>query len=320
MKRASLCTLLWLSVCLASGGAFPQPGQEEQEGEQKGPPRFRTEVEQVVLYAAVYDQQNQLVSSLSREDFTIYEDRVEQQITYFGKDDVPSTIGLIIDTSGSMRPHIRNVVQAVKLFLSMNHPENELFLLRFNDEVLLEENFTRDVMDIQDALDNLIVSGGTALYDAIYLGVEKAQQGSEPKKVVIVFTDGEDKDSYYSHEELLDKIRESEVQVYIVAFLDPELEKDGGFFGIFKSEKQKIEQRIQTIAEETGGKAFFPEEIGELDGSFQQIAEELRNQYRLAYISSNPTADGKWRRIDVRVEQARERGLKVRARKGYYAK
>lgn len=293
---------------------------EQQPSTKKGPAQFRAEVDQVVLHAAVYDKEGQLLSGLTKDDFTVYENKVQQQITYFGQEDVPSTIGLAIDSSGSMRNKMDLVSQSTKLFLEMSHPENELFLVDFDDEVLLEEDFTKDVEDIREALDNIIVSGGTALYDAIFLAIDKAQQGSEPKRAVIVFTDGEDKDSYYRYEELVEKIRETDVQVHIVAFLDAELDSSSGFFGVFKSEKAKIKEKINNIAALTGGKAFFPEETNQLKGAFESIAQELRKQYRLAYVSSNPTRDGAWRDIDVTIKQAKEKGLKVRAKKGYVAK
>ncbi len=273
-----------------------------------------------MLYASVYDKDSTLVADLEKEDFTIFEDRIQQEITYFGRDDVPSTLGVVIDSSGSMRDKFDLVNEATRLFLSKNNPENELFFVAFKDEVRLEQNFTRDVEDIYDALDNVIISGGTALYDAIYLAVDKALQGNEPKKTVIVFTDGEDKDSYYSHQELIEKVEESDVQLYIVAFLDSDLSKSGGFFGVFKSAREKIQQKIRDIPKSTGGEAFFPDEISQLNEVFHSIAYELRNQYRLSYVSSNTTRDGTWRRTDVVVKDAKERGLKVRAKKGYFAK
>jgi Ca-activated chloride channel family protein len=284
------------------------------------PAQYRTEVDQVVLYSTVYDQDSNLVSGLQIEDFTVFEDKMEQEITYFGQDDVPSTVGVVIDSSGSMRDKFDLVTDATHLFLSMNNPENELFFISFKGQVRLEEDFTRDVDDIYDALDNMIVSGGTALYDAIYLALDKASEGDEIKRSVVVFTDGEDKDSYYSHEELLEKVEESDVQLYIVSFLDSDLETSGGFFGIFKSAKDKIQQALRELPESTGGAAFFPDQIEELSEIFRSIAYELRHQYRLAYISTNPVKDGSWRRTDIVIKEAKKRGLKVRAKKGYFAK
>ena len=219
-----------------------------------------------------------------------------------------------------MRNKMTKVEEAMNIFLDQNNPENELFLIRFDDDVELEEDFTQEVEDIRDAIGNIIVRGGTALYDSIYLSTEKSRQGNEPRRVVVVFTDGEDKDSYYTHEELLEKVREAEAQIYIVAFLDSELSDKKGFFGVFKSEKNKIEEQINSIADVTGGQAFFPKQVSELNPIFEAIARDLKNQYRLAYISGNREKKGEWRRIDVTVDSAKERKLKVRSKRGYYAK
>ena len=281
--------------------------------------RFKADVDQVVVYAAVYDTTGQLVSTLTKEDFEVYENKVVQDVTYFGLDDVPSTIGIVMDTSGSMRGKKELVDQAAELFLELTHTANELFLLAFNSDVKIDEDFTRDIEDIRDALFNQIVTGGTALYDAIYLAVEHAAEGSEPKKVVIAFTDGEDKDSYYELEEVIEKVEESDVQVFLVAFLDQNLPDDGGFFGMFKSPRDKVTKAMASIAETTGGKALFPQKKEDIEEAFKMIAYELRNQYRLAYVSNitEEEDDEGWRSVQVRLLNARERGLRVRARKGY---
>ena len=250
--------------------------------QQGTPAQFSTAVEQIVLYASVYDKDSILVENLEKEDFTIFEDRIQQEVTYFGRDDVPSTLGVVIDSSGSMRDKFDLVNDATRLFLSKNNPENEMFFVAFKDEVRLEQDFTQDVEDIYDALDNVIISGGTALYDAIYLAVDKVLKGNEPKKAVIVFTDGEDKDSFYSHKELIEKVEESDVQLYIVAFLDSDLSSGGGFFGVFKSAREKIQQKIREIPQSTGGEAFFPEEISQLEriGHLWTVGDKY---YKLAY-------------------------------------
>jgi Ca-activated chloride channel family protein len=281
-------------------------------------PRFRAEVDQVVVYASVYTDEGTLVTGLEIEDFQIFENRIEQEIATFARTEVPSTIGIVLDSSGSMRSKMPLVEEALELFIDQTNSDNELFFVRFDDEVELEEDFTREFDDVRDAIGNVIVKGGTALYDAIYLSVDKAQEGSEPKKVTVVFTDGEDKDSYYTQEELIEKVREEEAQVFIVAFLDEDLDDDRGFFGVFKSQRNKVQEAITQVAEETGGKAFFPEHIDELATVFESIAYELKNQYRLSYRSSIQEENNEWRRIDVKIVDAKEKGLRVRARKGYY--
>jgi len=282
-------------------------------------PLFRAEVNQVVIYTSVYDSNSQLVAGLTEEDFQVFEDRVEQNIVDFAQTDVPSSIGIVLDSSGSMRNKIGKVEQALELFLSYDNSRNELFLIRFDDEVELEQDFTRDIEDIKDAISNVIIKGGTALYDAIHLSVEKVSEGSEPRRILLVFTDGEDKDSYYELDELLDQVEESDCIIFIVAFLDNELSEDKGFFGLFKSKKQEVREEIASITESTGGKAFFPNQVEELDPIFRQIALELKNQYRISYLPSNEAKDGAWRRIDVKVRNAEEKGFKIRAKKGYFS-
>ena len=283
-------------------------------------PRFSASVTEIIIYASVYDSQSKLVSNLTRDDFEVLEDRQPQRIDTFILTDVPSTLGLVLDASGSMRNKQSIVEEAVELFLDLTNPRHELFLIAFDDQVELEEDFTRDVEDIRDSVRNIIVKGGTALYDATFLAIDKAEQGHEPKKVAVIFTDGEDKDSYYEYEEVLEKARESETQIFIVAFLNQDLSDDAGFFGIGRSDRQKVVRAVQDLVDVTGGKAFFPEETGELKGVFEDIATELKNQYRISYQSTNTEFDGSWRRIDVKVKNARERAFKVRARKGYYAR
>ncbi len=285
-------------------------------------PRFRADVDQIVVYVAVYDEHGQLVSTLNKDDFEVYENKILQEVNYFGLDDIPSTIGIVMDNSGSMRGKKDLVDRATELFLETNNPSNELFLLAFNSEVKIAEDFTRDFEDIRDALFNQIVSGGTALYDAIFLAVDHASQGSEPKRVVIVFTDGEDKDSYYILEEVVEKVEESAVQVYLIALLSEDLSDDEGFFGVFKSQREKVSKAMSSIAESTGGKAYFPQKASELQGVFKQIGYELRNQYRLAFVSNivEEANEEGWRTLRVRVANAREKGLRVRARTGYYTK
>lgn len=332
-RWTAVATLLLLLVPFASGEPQKkeqsrpkdpptlerQPPQEAADDDKEKSEGFKVgvKVDQVVLNATVYDKDGRLVTDLSKESFTIFEDRAQQTITNFNLVDMPSTIGVIVDTSGSMRNKLDQTLRAVNLFLESSNPENELLLVTFNTEVSLAEDFTKDVLDIKDGLNNIIVSGGTALYDAIYLGIEKARTGHEPKKALVVFSDGEDRDSYYSYENLVDKIKESDVQVYVVVFIDESLDKSGGFFGIRKSEREKVEEKMHGIAETTGGKSFSADKIENLPAIFKAIAFELRNQYRIAYVSTNPLRDGKWRDIRVALNDPK---LRIRAKRGYYAR
>ncbi|HEY3130711.1 MAG TPA: VWA domain-containing protein [Acidobacteriota bacterium] len=297
--------------------------EHKEKKDKQGGFRIGVDVNQVVVNVTVHDRNGGLISNLKEQNFQVYEDKVLQNITNFGQVDVPATVGLVMDNSGSMKRKIDLVGKAAKLFIDKSNAENELFLIEFSQDVNLIEDYTRDFDDVRDALDNMIVSGGTALYDAIYLAVDKASQGSEAKKVVLVFTDGEDKDSYYKLDELLSKIKDSDVQVYMVIFLDEDIGTESGFFGIKKSEKEKLQKKMSEIGEATGGKVFYPERLDDLPAVFATIANELRNQYRMAYVSSNKVRDGKWREIRVQLANLQPKELqqyKIQTKRGYYAK
>lgn len=326
--RLGLASLVISSLILALPNISPAQKAREREPDLRraGPPEpgkqrptIGVEVNLVVLHTSVLDKNGQFVNGLRKEDFRVFEDRVEQQISLFKQEDVPITLGLVIDTSGSMRNKIDPVIQAALLFVKASNPEDEVFLIGFNTEATLVEDFTNDIDDLEESLNNLIVGGGTALYDALYLAVKKAQEGSMQKRAIIVISDGEDRDSYYKLEEVLDKIRESDVQVYAVGFLEPEEER-GLFEGLFsKSKREKAKEVLTQMAEETGGKAVFPRSISELDGIVKAIAHELRNQYSIGYISSNQAKDGSWRTVRVVLNRPDAKNYKVRTRSGYYA-
>ena len=294
---------------------------KEPQGREKEGFRIGVDVNQVVVNVTVYDKNEEVVTDLKQESFSVYEDKVLQTITNFGVADTPSTVGLAIDSSGSMKQKLDFVVRAAKLFIDKSHPDNELFLVEFNDQAELVEEFTRDFDDIRDALDNMVATGGTALYDAVYLSVEEANRGAEAKKVLLVFSDGEDKDSHYKIDELLGRIRDSDVQVYLIIFVGDDVKSDRGFFGIRKSEKEKLQSKMTEIAEASGGKVYYPSRVEDLDTVFAKIATELRSQYRIAYISGNPVRDGKWREIRVQLsDHPKDAKYRLRTKRGYFAK
>ncbi len=308
--------LLLATLCAVAPEILSQSTDPNQGGNQ---PRFRADVDQVVLYAAVYDRKGQLVRGLSQDDFRVYEDTVPQEITYFGADEGAATVGLVIDVSGSMLYTLAKVKRAARDFLEEQDPGAEFFLIAFNQEVRLRKGFTRKVDEVQGALEDLEARGGTALYDAIYLGVGNAEKGTESKKILLVFTDGVDNDSIYHFPELRERIRESEVQVHFIAFLQEE-KRGNGFEDDFKRRREEVIRQLSEIAAQSGGRAFFPEQEGELKAAFQSIARDMRHQYRLSYVSSNRRQDGTWRNIEVELKDAAEHGRRVRARRGYFAK
>jgi len=291
-----------------------QPPPAKQKGFTIG-----VNVDLVVIHTSVYDKNGIFVAGLKKDNFKVFEDGIAQSVSSFSQEDVPISLGLILDTSGSMRTKIDLVNKAALAFIRASNPEDQVFLVSFNDQVELLEDYTSDIDTITDALDNIVVTGGTALYDAIYLGVQKAQNGIKPKKAIVVITDGEDRDSYYKLDELVSKVQESDVQIYCVGFLNQVPEK--GLFGHWsKSVPEKAHDALMRISDETGGKAFFPQKIAEINSIVAEIAHELRNQYSIGYVSSNTARDGSYRRVKVALDPASlSSSNHTRYRRGYFA-
>jgi len=275
-------------------------------------------VDLVLMYTSVFDKNGRFISGLKKDSFKVYEDGVEQKVSTFSQEDVPVSMGILLDLSGSMRGKIEQVNKAALAFIKASNPQDQVFLIGFNDQVELLQDFTSDIDEITDALDNTVVTGGTALYDAIYLGVQKSHGGSKPKKAVVVITDGEDRDSFYKLDELIAKVQESDVQVFCVGFLNPVGDK--GLFGHWsKSVPEKAHEALQKIAEETGGKAFFPDKLTDINTVVAEIASELRSQYSIGYFSSNSARDGSFRRVKIEIPGSNSSTTHVRYRRGYYA-
>ena len=288
------------------------------EQEDKGGYRIGVNVDLVLMHVSVFDQANHFVSGLKKENFRVYEDGVQQEVTSFSREDVPVSMGIVIDRSGSMKGKIDQVIKAALAFIRASNPEDQVFLIAFDDEVELIQDFTNDIDEITDSLDNVSLMGGTALYDAVYLGVQKAQTGTKPKKAIVVISDGEDMDSYYKLEEVVTKVQEEDVQVFGVGFLT---QRDGeGILGWFKKPPAELAQNALTlISEETGGKAFFPGKLTDIHTIVAEIAHELRSQYSIGYFSSNQARDGTFRRVKIELTGKGTENKRIRHRRGYYA-
>jgi Ca-activated chloride channel homolog len=267
---------------------------------------IKVETELVNLNVRVIDRNNRPISSVRQSDFTIFEDNVPQQIEFFSFSEVPTNYGIVIDNSGSLRQQLEKVIEAGKILVNTNRPADETMIIRFvsRDKITIEQNFTANKTDLNDSLDNLFIEGGqTAIIDAVFLAAEKVSEyeqdrGKEDRKrrALVVVSDGEDRDSYYSEAQLFEMLRETDVQIYTIGFVN-ELSKDGGF--ISKSPQGKAKSLLERMATETGGKAYFPGSTGELAGVAKEIASELRMQYSIGYIPSNDRKDGTFRNIKV---------------------
>ena len=294
-----------------------EPGASREAAEPKGY-KIGVNVDLVLMYTTVYDKIGRFVSGLKQENFKIYEDDVQQAILSFSQEDVPVSMGILLDLSGSMRGKIEQVNKAAEAFIRASNPQDQVFLIGFNEDVELLQDFTSDIDEIADALENTVVMGSTAIYDAVYLGVQKAHTGTRPKKAIVLITDGVDRESFYTLDEMVSKVQESDVQVFVVGLLDP-IKKKGLFSTWSKTVPEKARDALIRIAEETGGKAFFPNQTSEIHGIVSEIASELRHQYSLGYFSTNSARDGSFRRVKIEIAGANAAGNKLRYRRGYFA-
>ena len=270
---------------------------------------IKVDTELVNLNVRVIDRNNRPINNIQEKEFKIYEDGKLQQIDFFSKSEVPTNYALVIDNSGSLRQQLDKVVEAGKILVNTNRADDETMVIRFvgQDKIEIEQPFTPNKADLIDALDNLFIEGGqTAIIDAVYLAVEnvdeyeKSQKSNDKKRrALVLVSDGEDRNSYYSEKQLFELLRESEVQIYVVGFVD-DLSKEGGF--ISKSPQAKAKAFLERIATETGGKAYFPKSSAELPNLAREISSELRTQYSIGYIPSNDKRDGTYRSIRVAVD------------------
>jgi len=270
----------------------------------------------VTLDVTVVDPSNKPVMDLKQDEFVVTEDKVPQKIEFFGREQVPVSLVFAIDTSGSMRPKLDTVVKASTNLVKESRKGDEIGVIEFKDQPELLEEFTGDINDVIDTLNGLVASRQTAMLDALYLAADYAnKEGKNRRKAVLVVTDGLDNDSYYKFGEVVNHLREIDVQVYLIGFIN-DLDKDSGLFK--KSPKEKAEGLLNKLAEETGGKAFFPKELSEVHTIAQQISTDLRTQYSLSYYPSNSKKDGTYRAVRVQVSSGTRRII-ARTRPGYTA-
>jgi len=263
----------------------------------------------VQLHVRVIDRNNRPIDNVPQSDFHVFEDGVAQPIEYFTREEVPISYGLAVDTSGSLRTQLTSVIDAGKTIINSNKPGDETFLVRFisSDKIETVQDFTASKDALIDGLDGLYVEGGqTAVIDAVYLSAEhvseykRGDDSDRRRRALIVITDGEDRDSFYKQEQLFARLREEDVQIFVIGFVS-ELDTDAGF--IRKSSRDKAVNLINKLATETGGRAFFPTSISELPQIANEIVRDLRTQYVLAYNPTNKTPDGTYRAIKVVVDQ-----------------
>lgn len=272
----------------------------------------------VLLDVSVIDQSNNPIFDLKKEDFQVYEDRVLQPVEDVSRAEVPVSLGLVIDTSGSMRSKLQNVTDAALDLVKQMRTDDEAFVSQFKAEPELLKEFTTDRQEIEDAIGEMFTSGGTSLLDALIATADYAhEKGRHRRKALVVITDGLEKNSSVKEKEVLDAMKEDEVQIYLVGFIDEE-DETKSFFG--KSPAKKARELLTRLADDSGGRAFFPRDIAEMPAIAARIARDIRTQYLVSYYPTNDKRDGTFRTVKVTVTPRDNRRLIARSRQGYYAK
>ncbi len=290
-------------------------------GEKKGREyTINVDVNLVVLHATVLDSKGRMVNDLKQDNFRVYEDGVLQKLAVFSHADIPVTMGIVIDDSGSMREKRSSVNAASLSFVKTSNPQDQVFVVNFNDVYYLDTpgDFASNIEELKAALDKIDSRGGTALYDAVYAALDHLKLGNRDKKVLLVVTDGEDNASRYSFEELVRYAQKSNALIYTVGLLGSE--EAGGLFRIRGGSPHRAAKILEKLAQATGGRAYFPKSLEEVEPTCEQIARDIRSQYTLAYYPINAKKDGTFRTVRVDASQPNHRGHPVvRTRPGYYA-
>ena len=293
----------------------PRPKAPPKEPELKRrESTFRLDVSLVLVNVTVTDPMSRLVTGLEKSHFRVFEDKEEQKIAHFGAEDAPLSVGVIFDCSGSMGQKLAKSRQAVSQFFKTANPQDEFFLVQFNDRPELAMGFTSKLEEIQNRLTFTQAKGRTALLDAIYLGLNQMKQAKNPKKALLIISDGGDNSSRYTEREIRNLVKEADVQIYSIGIYEP-ISSRGR-----TAEELSGPVLLTEVSEQTGGRQFPVENLNELPDIAAKIGIELRNQYVLGYIPSNQQKDGKWRRIQVRLNQPRGMPpLRAFWKLGYYA-
>ncbi|MBM3745844.1 MAG: VWA domain-containing protein [Acidobacteria bacterium] len=292
----------------------PRPRAGESETATRSP-SIRVLTELVLIPVTVTDPMNRFVTGLEREHFRLFEDKVEQSVTHFASEDAPLSVGIVFDTSGSMGSKLQKSRQAVAQFTKLANPEDEFFLVQFSDRPELVLGFTRESEEIQNRLTFTQSRGRTALLDGIHLAINEMKRNARnPRKALLVISDGGDNSSRYTEGEIRNLVREADVQIYAIGIFEPVAARGR------TAEELSGPSLLSELAEQTGGRHFPVENLNELPDVAAKVGIELRNQYVLGYAPINRDRDGKYRRVQVRLKEPPGLPpLKVFWRLGYYA-
>jgi len=270
---------------------------------------LRKDVDEVLLHATVVDDKQRLVTNLDKAAFSVFEDGKSQNIISFRHEDIPVAIGIVIDNSGSMREKRNKVNQAALNLVRASNPRDEVFVVNFNDEYYLDQDFTNDLLKMKEALEKIDARGGTALYDAVVASADHLKRNARlEKKVIFVVTDGEDNASNETLEQAVKQLQEENgPQVYAIGILGDE------------EHPKRAKRALEIIAQRTGGVAFFPKTLDEVDQISRTIAHDIRNQYTIGYKPTNPRGSGGFRLVRVEAKAKGHGKMTVRTKSGYYA-
>jgi len=311
-----LCAvLLWAAASTLRAQDAPagpeNPPQAQSQKSQKSK-ALKTETDLTLIGATVTDPLGRLVTGLEQSDFRVFEDGVEQEIVHFASEDVPVSIGVIFDMSGSMSNKIDKSRNAAVQFFRTANPQDEFFLVDFNDRAQLVSPFTGSVDDLQNRMLYTSAHGMTALFDGVYLGLSQMRGAHNTKKALLIISDGGDNHSRYTETEIRKFVREADVQIYVIGNFD----SDGGR----TTEERNGPSLLEDMTEMTGGRLFIVQRLEELPDIATKISMELRNQYVLGYRPSNAAHDGKWRKVKVKLRPPKGLPpLTVYAKTGYLA-
>ena len=299
------------SATPASETTTPPKTQDDQDKKlnDQGVFVFRKDVDEVLLHATVIDDKQHIVTTLDRGAFTVFEDGKPQNIISFHHVDIPVAMGIVIDNSGSMREKRGKVNQAALNLVRSSNPKDEVFVVNFNDEYYLDQDFTNDLLKLKEALEKIDARGGTALYDAVVASAEHLKRFAHlEKKVLFVVTDGEDNASNETLEQAVKHLQEENgPSVYAIGILGDE------------EHPKRARKALEIIAQHTGGIAFFPKTLDEVDAISRTVASDIRNQYAIGYKPTNPRGNGGFRQIRVEAKAKGHGKMMVRTKSGYYA-
>jgi len=308
--------VIWKSPALAVAQALVHdevkhdtPGQVIKRGQS-----VHIDVDLALVNVTVTDPYNRLVTGLEPDNFRVFENNVEQEIQYFSSEDVPISIGVIFDLSGSMANKVGKAKEAALQFFKTANPQDEFFLVSFNDHAEVVSTFTSSIEDLQSRILSGSAKGRTALLDGIYLGLSEMRTARNAKRALLIISDGGDNNSRYNEKDIKRLVREADTQLYSIGIFDP-----------FEYRNRTVEELngpslLTELTEQTGGQSFTVENINELPDIATKIGSELRNQYILGYRPSNKSHDARWRKIKVKMRAPKGLPpLSIYAKTGYYA-